>query len=443
MNSTPELVRGSVFSGLILKSFPVLGAFVAFTLFNAVDMWYISLLGKDHLVAISFTFPVVNAVFCICYGLTTGAVAVSSKLAGQGSKDKISIFTGHSLLLCLFVVFCFALLGNFTIEPLFGAMGASDTSVALIKEYMQIWYWGMPTLMVPMLLNGTIRSIGNTTLPSSIMILAAFINVGLDPLFIFGWGWFPAMGMKGAAAATVLARFFALITCIYFVRYRYDLLAFGQWNHRSILRSWKLLLNIGIPSTLMQLAYPLAQFYIIWICARYGEFVVAGLGIGFRIQAFILIPINALAVCMMAFAGQNWGARRIDRLEEGVSWSVKYSFTWVSFCFLIIFVFGNTIVSCFTNDIRIMEIAHQFLLVVTWASIGYGVLSNITSLFKGISKPKLFSLITLVHVFGFGLPVLYFVSLQENLSLLYWGILLVDTLGGMFALIVFKKCIRL
>ena len=227
----------------------------------------------------------------------------------------------------------------------------------------------------------------------------------------------------------------------YFVRYRYKLLSFGEIVLDRILDSWKLLLRIGVPSILMQLAYPLAQFYLIWICAKYGEFVVGGVGIGFRIQGFILMPINALAVSMMAFAGQNWGAKRMDRLEDAVNWTVKYCIAWIAICFLVIFFFGDIIVSLFSTDEEILSIAQQFLLIVTWASVGYGVLGNINSLFKGISKPKLFSLITIVHVFVLGLPILYFMSLQGSPSFLFLGILIVDILAGVFAWIILKKFI--
>lgn len=436
----PVLVRGSVFRALIGKAFPILGAFIAFTLFNAVDTWYVAQLGEEYLIAISYTFPVVNAIFSICYGITTGAVAVNSNLAGQGRKGEISQFTGDSLYLSLLVAFFFSVIGILTINPIFAILGASEESIQHLTGYMTIWYLGMPALIVPMLLNGTLRSTGNSLLPSTVMIIAAVINMVLDPIFIFGIpGLIDGFGMEGAAVATILARMCGLSASVYFVKYKYQLLHFRGWDWEPILKSWARLLRIGLPSILMQLAYPLLAFYMVHICAKFGENVVGGVGVGLRIHAFILMPINAIAISMMSFAGQNWGANRKDRINTGVNQFILFSLFWIIFCVLFLVLVGRYLTTLFTENLEIQSVAFDFLICATWSGIGFGIINNVNSLLKGISRPLLFTVTTLIHVFVFAIPSLFILSRLGEVEYIFIGMVIVDSLGGLFAYLVYRK----
>lgn len=184
---------------------PMVFGMVAILAFNLVDTFFISLLGTEALAAISFTFPVTFGVNCITMGIGMGLSTNIGRLLGQGNTQHAARFSTHGLLLAVVLVMLASTLGLYTIEPLFKLLGASDDIIPLIREYMVIWYFTVPLLVIPMAGNSAIRATGDTKTPAKIMMLSGFINGLLDPLLIFGIGPFPELGIQGAAIASGIA----------------------------------------------------------------------------------------------------------------------------------------------------------------------------------------------------------------------------------------------
>ncbi|MEL6765514.1 MAG: MATE family efflux transporter, partial [Cyanobacteria bacterium J06607_6] len=170
---------------------PMVGGVFAIVAFNLADTFFVGQLGTQQLAAVSFTFPVVLLLGSLAMGLGIGASSVIARAIGEGDRDRVRRFTTNSLLLALTAVILFVLLGLATIDPLFTLLGATPEQLPLVREYMQIWYFGMVFLVVPMVGNSAIRAAGNTATPSLIMTMAAGLNILLDPLLIFGWAGFP------------------------------------------------------------------------------------------------------------------------------------------------------------------------------------------------------------------------------------------------------------
>ena len=178
--------------------------------FNAVDTYFVGRLGAVPLAAMSYTFPVIMILGSISHGLGVGISSVVSRAIGSGDHHRVQRLTTDGLILAFMVVVVASLCGIMTIRPLFSLLGAREQTLKLIYQYMFIWYLGIPFVIVPMAGNNAIRATGDALTPSIVMIVAVVVNLGLDPILIFGLGPFPAMGISGAALATVLARFTTL-----------------------------------------------------------------------------------------------------------------------------------------------------------------------------------------------------------------------------------------
>ena len=137
--------------------------------------------------------------------------------------------------------------------------------------------------------NSAIRASGNTAVPSIIMIVAAVVNIALDPIFIFGWGLFPALGIKGAAIATVISRAATLVASLGFLHYRERLLVFNLPNLKELWRNWLDLLSVGVPAVTSNLISPISIAFITTLMARYGSEAVAGFGVASRVEMMSLI----------------------------------------------------------------------------------------------------------------------------------------------------------
>ncbi|WP_249322138.1 MATE family efflux transporter [Halomonas sp. PGE1] len=200
-----ELLEGPIATTLLRKTLPVIGGMIAMMSFNLVDTWFIARLGTEPLAAVSFTFPVVFTVISLAIGLGIGTSAVVARRLGQGDHEAVRRRATDAALLALAVGLAMTLLGLATMEPLFRLLGADEALMPHIRDYMGIWYLGAAAVVVPRVLNSILRAHGNTVTQGLMMALAAGVNVLLDWWLIFGVGPFPAMGVSGAALATVLS----------------------------------------------------------------------------------------------------------------------------------------------------------------------------------------------------------------------------------------------
>ncbi len=239
MNSMKSpLTEGQVPLQLLRLSLPMVWGVFSVLAFTLADTYFVAQLGTDELAAMSFTFPVVSVLGSVAMGLGTGAASVIARGIGEGNRQKVQRLTTDSLLLSLLIVSILASFGLATIDPLFAILGAGPDLLPLIGDYMHIWYLGMVFLVVPIVGNSAIRASGNTVVPSLIMTLAAAANILVDPLLIFGWGPLPALGLKGAALATLISRASTLVASLAFLHFRERLLLLAFPSPKAMATSW-------------------------------------------------------------------------------------------------------------------------------------------------------------------------------------------------------------
>ncbi len=265
-----KLTEGQVSIQLLKLSLPMVWGILSVLAFSLADTYFVAQLGTNELAAMSFIFPVVTVLGSIAMGLGTGAASVIARGIGEGDRLRVQRLTTDSLLLSLLIVGIFSSLGLTTIESLFSTLGARPELLPLIRDYMSIWYLGMVFLVVPLVGNSALRACGNTIIPSLIMTLAAAINILVDPLLIFGWGPVPALGLKGAAIATVLSRIGILIASLAFLYFRERLLLFSLTSWKTTSESWRSLLSVGLPAAATNLISPLSVGFVTSLMARYG-----------------------------------------------------------------------------------------------------------------------------------------------------------------------------
>ena len=215
-----SLISGSINPILVKLTIPMLFGILGMVVFNLIDTIYVGRLGTAELAALSFTFPVVMVVTSIGLGIGVGASSLISFAIGEGNHLKVQRITSDSLVLALGLVIIFIAIGYFTIDPLFTALGATPEVLPLIRDYMEVWYLGVPFVVVPMVGNNALRATGDMKTPASIMLSIVAVNIILDPLLIFGLGPFPELGLKGAAIATVFARALSLFIGLYVLHFR-------------------------------------------------------------------------------------------------------------------------------------------------------------------------------------------------------------------------------
>lgn len=402
-----QLTEGPLGKTLVNFTIPMIFGSLGAIVFNLADTYFVGQLGKNELAAMSFTFPVVMIIMSVALGIGIGASVTISRAIGEGNQQKVQRLTTDSLTLALLVVIAFVITGMLTINPLFRFLGATDEILPLIREYMIIWYPGMIALVIPMVGNNIIRATGDTKTPSMVMLVAAVVNVILDPFLIFGLGPFPRLELAGAAIATVCARTTTLCVAIWVLYYRDRLISFVVPKFQEILESWKQILFIGLPMVGTNILTPLGIGMVTKLVAYYGPVAVAAFGVSTRIEAFALMVFMALGSALSPFIGQNLGAKKFDRVALSVKYSQQFTLGWGLLMYLILAISGKYIASVFSSDPKIIHTVMIYFWIIP-ASYGMqGVLRVVSTVLTVLKKPIHASILMLIHTFVILVPLAY------------------------------------
>lgn len=429
------LTEGKVSSQLVKLTLPMIWGSFTVIAFNLADTYFVSQLGTAELAAMTFTFPVVLLLGNLAMGLGIGVSSVVSRAVGEGESALVKRLTMASLTLSLVVVGVFALIGLGTIKPLFTLLGVKPEILPLVREYMQIWYLGMVFLVVPMVGNSVIRAAGDAQTPSLIMTMAAFLNILLDPLLIFGWGPFPALELQGAALATVIARAMTLAASLLVLGLRERLLLYYLPPLQEAREHWGRILRIGFPAALTRAIVPLSMGFVTSIVATYGPAAIAGFGIALRVESFALIVPMALPASIGPFVGQNWGARRYDRIRQALKLSFGFSLVFGGLLAIALSLSADRIAAIFNRDPAVIAVVTIYLII---APLGYGaaaVLFTASSVSNALGRPLPAVVMSLVQMLVFYVPLAYLGSWLLGLRGIFIAACLSNLIVGLGALI--------
>lgn len=392
---------GPTIAGL---AWPMFLALMAMVGFNAVDTWYVGRLGKDELAALSFTFPVVMTVGSVSLGLGVGGAAAISRALGAGDHAGSQRLTTHLLLLGVALAIVVAPLGHLVVSELFSLLGARGEVHDGVVSYMRVWFSGLLFIFVPMAGNNALRGTGDTRTPSVIMLCALVMNMILDPLLIFGPGPFPALGLQGAAYATVASRALTLLLSL-FVLHRRGLIFWGRVRVPALLRSWRTILRVGMPAAVTNVIVPASLVVVTGMIATFGDAVVAGYGVAGRIEMIAVLTMHSVASVMVPFVGQNAGAHHWERIARALTLSHRFAYGWGAAFFVVAYIAAPTFVRAFNDDPEVVRAGAAYLRFV---GISYGLQGALlisSAAFNGLNKPRPAFVLAVLRMFLLYLPL--------------------------------------
>lgn len=438
-----RVLKDPVKESLIQMAIPMILGIIAVLAINLVDTFWVAQLGAEELTAISFTFPVTFVVLSVLMGLGIGMSTAIAHATGKADHQEIERLTSQGILLSIITVICLALLGNFIITPLFTLMGAGGKVLHHIKNYLYIWFSGIAILAVPMVGNGAIRGLGDTTTPGLVMLTSALINAILDPLFIFGFGPIPKMGIQGAAISTIFAWIGALIFVVYILRSKLNIFRFrfddpnGEW-----IKAWKKILHVGAPAALANLMTPLSAGIITTMVAQFGNTAVAGFGVGSRIEPIAMVVVMGLGSVLAPFMGQNWGAAQYKRARKALRISLRFSLAWMGLTFLFLYLTKQLIATLFSDDNNITETICAYLTIVPISYGGYAVTIIACSALNAVRRPIHAFLFSLIRLFILLIPFSYIGGKVGDVKGMFIGISLANIISGTISWFQARKIIR-
>ncbi|HKL42988.1 MAG TPA: MATE family efflux transporter [Clostridia bacterium] len=405
MENKAKLITGDIKKHLIEMTLPMIFGLLGVMLFNLTDTYFIGKLGPKQLAALSYTFPVVMIIQSLAVGLGLGTAALASRLIGENRKKDAAILSTHSLLLGLTVVLILLIIMFLNTSRVFSLLGAEDIVLEYIKEYMYVWYFGMFFVVIPMIGNSVLRSLGDAKTAGILMVISASINIILDPLLIFGIWFFPELGIRGGALATVFSRALTSMISLYILYKREKMINFSEMHIKTIINSWGKILYIGLPNALINMITPIGAGIVTRILSSYGETVVAGFGVASKIEMIAFAITGALASVMGPFVGQNLGARAFDRVNYSNKLSKMFSLSFGVFIALVLFILARPIAGLFTESETVIRTTVIYLRIVPVAYGFQGILKIGATILNVLNQPFRSSFLTLSQTFIFYIPM--------------------------------------
>ena len=410
---------------------------LSMSLYGVVDAFWVGRLGSAQLSALGFVFPVILVLNNVAMGLGIGTASVLARALGAGDEERSRRLVSHGLGLAAVLAAFLGGLGLLSQTAMFSLLGADEGTLVFVREYMSVWYLGLPLLLLPRVANNALRATGDTVTPMRVMILGAGLNALIDPLLIFGWGIVPRLEVAGAAWATLIARSLALTISLWVLGRRDDLLEWPRAAGVELMASWRAILQVAVPATVSKLSFPVSMFFITGMVAVHGASAVAALGMCARIETLLMAVVAGLSASLLPFVGQNWGAGRSDRVRRGIDVSSGFVLLWGAALFLVFLLAAPAVAAAFSTDPQVIAVAALYLRILSPSWGFQGVSAVMSSAFNATGRPLYATAITLTRMFVLYLPLAWLggsfwglpgifaggciASLSTGVGAMFWG----------------------
>lgn len=417
---------------LLSMSLPISIGMLSTFLFQVVDTYFVGQLGPNALAALSFASTLYFLAVGLFIGLSVGVSIIIGTAKGANNLKEVNQTTFVALFISFLSSVLFAFLGISFVDSIFTLMGADAETLPLIKQYIIPLFYGIPLLTIGLVSGGILRATGNVRNPEIIMGVAGIINLVLDYSFIFGKLGVPAMGIKGAALATVVSWVFIIIGMFYLLfRDRLLRIQIKEAVNQSI-PIVKKIVQLGLPTVITQIIGPVTLVYLTFLFARQASEAVAAFGVASRIQTLLMIGILGVSTAITPFIAQNLGANKQDRIDESIAFGGRASTYLGLLTCLLLFLFIKPIARIFSDDAMVIDYTAQYFYIVSVSYIFYGIFIITSSVFNGLQLPINSLKIMLVKSLLFTVPLTLIGSFFGTPGI-FIGISVGNILAGIFA----------
>lgn len=433
MKQNPHILEGSLAKGVITLSTPIIFAMFFHSLLNIVDTFWLGKVGYMAVAAVSISWPIIFMTIALAAGVSVGCSALVARYYGAKDLDKVSHTARNSVMVGFVLAFVLAIVGLLIAPALFRFIGAAGELLDLSLSYTNIIFYGVIFLFPLFTLGATLRGIGDVKTPMIIMIAANIINMVIDPIFIFTFGW----GVAGAAIATVLSNFIGLILYVW-VFWRDKTFIPIKFNKLDLdFKLIKEILFIGLPASLQNVANAVGIFFVTKVVAGFGPMVVAAYGIGWRIESFGVLPVVAISMATVTVVGQNLGAKNLARAKKSGWVSAGLATAMMGIFAFLVFIFTSWMVSIFNNEPGVVKVGTELLKIRVPAFLFAAPVMVLSSAFQAFGKSH-YSLIATVLRVVLMIGLAYWFSSLWGTDGIWWAITLSSVFLGIIMAVWYK-----
>jgi len=380
------------------------------SLFAVVDVFFVSKLGASAVATVGLTESMLALIYTVAMGLSIGVTAMVARRTGEREPDRAAVTAVQAIALGVIVAGLLGGPGAFFAGDLLRIMGATPDVVTQGSMFTRIMLGGNVVIMLIFLINAIFRGAGDAAIAMRVLWLSNGFNIILDPIFIFGLGPVPALGVTGAAVATTIGRGTGVLFQFYALARRSERVRVTRRHLRLSPSTMLQLIKLSGTGTFQVLVGTASWIGLVRVLATFGSEALAGYTIAIRIILFALLPAWGLSNAAATMVGQGLGARKPDRAERAVWIAGRYNLAFLGLSGLLFFLFAGPIVHLFTSEPTVSEYARRGLRIVSLGFPFYAYGMVLTQSFNGAGDTWTPTLINLFCFWCWELPIAFLLS---------------------------------
>ena len=436
---------------LFNMAMPMIAAMLVQAFYNVVDSYFVSRISDDPAIresaiaAMSLAFAVQNILIGFAVGIGVGVNALLSKSLGEGNQEKANFAAGNGMTLAFMATGLFMIFGLVGTRPYFAMMSNSPLTVEFGTQYISICCLFSLGVFVEILGERLLQASGRTMYTMVTQGVGAIINIIMDPLLIFGIGPFPAMGIAGAAVATVTGQWVAAILAVIFnLKFNPDVkFALRYFKPRKDVVAP--VLTVGVPTVVMHSIGSVMNIGINKILqgfSQYGEVPVNVFGIYFKLQSFFFMPLFGMNNATISIVAYNFGARKPDRITKTLKIACSCALIFMLFGVAIFHMVPDVLLGIFDTSPDFLSMGQRALRIISLCFPFAAVCIALGASFQALGDGIYSTIVSLCRQLIVLLPAAYLLSLTGQVNAVWWAFPIAELVSLTTTLICFARIYR-
>tara|TARA_Y100000996_G_scaffold360226_1_gene302548 strand:+ start:1053 stop:2426 length:1374 start_codon:yes stop_codon:yes gene_type:complete len=407
-------------------------------LFNLVDTFYAGSISPEALAALAKSFPLYFLIVASGIGIVAGSNALIGNSLGERNRIAASIYIYNTIIYALILSIIITFIGLYFSYDLLNLMSNNSQNALLAKKYTDIIFLGTFIFLIQSSFNSVLNAQGDTKTYRNVLIIGLIFNIILNPIFIFGFFIIPAFGIAGLAISTILIQFVACIYLFYKVN-KTEIRIIIKIDNFTFRKNFFLnIANQSIPITFALFLVSIGSYMVLFFISIFGDEAIAGYGAAVRFEHLFTLPVIGLNTAVISIAGQNFGARRYDRVKEVYFKAVFIGTLVMCFAGFVIFIFSNQIVAIFSSNPDVINYGSTYLKIAAFIGPIYPVFFISHALFTSLKKTSFIFYSNLFRMIIIPFLIIWTVLniMDGNFKDIFYGLLIMNwTLGFIMLLL--------
>ena len=427
---------------LMNMALPMIVSMLVQALYNVVDSIYVSRISESAVTALSLAFPVQNMQIGVAVGVGVGINSLLSKSLGEGNQEAANRTAGNGMILMFIATAAFMLFGMFGVRPYYEIQSTVAETVEGGIAYTRICCLLVLGSFMQIYCERLLQATGRTVLTMVTQATGAIVNIILDPVFIFGWFGLPAMGMAGAAIATVIGQWTGAFLGLYFNEKHNPDVQFGRRYaklDRAIVTG---ILTVGIPSIIMNSIGSIMNFGMNQILQGFNETATSVFGIYFKLQSFFFMPLFGLNGATISIIAFNYGARKPERIMKTLKLACGAGLALMVFGFLVFQFTPDLLLDMFNPSDAFLVIGRSALRTISWSFPIAAVCIILSASFQAMGNGMYATITAICRQLVVLLPAAYLLSLTGNVNMVWLSYPIAEIASGSATVYFFIRIYR-